>query len=84
MSEKQSYAMPLSTLKQMLANGSFHHATYRNKGTLWEGLWIYVRDPKGIRGFNVAGCFPKSDPELDAAFELTRGTGISVGAYGQG
>jgi len=84
MSEKANYAMKLETLKTLRQTGEFHHATYRNMGTLWEGLWIYTKDVNGFRGFNVAGCFPKNDPELDAAHELVRGTGVSVGAYGQG
>ena len=76
--------MTLDELRTMLADGSFDHATYRNHGTLWEGLWIYAKDPAGFRGYSVRGCFFRGSPELDAAFEATRGTGISVGAYGQG
>jgi hypothetical protein len=76
--------MTLDSLKAMLADGSFDHATYRNHGTLWEGLWIYERNATGFRGYAPAGCFHKDSPDLDAAFELVRGTGISVGAYGRG
>ncbi len=76
--------MNLEELRNMMAAGLFHHATYRNHGTLWEGLWIYAKDPEGFRGYSVAGCFGKDSPDLAGAFELTRGTGISVGAYGQG
>jgi len=74
----------LKALERMLADGSFHHATYRNKGTLWEGLWIYQKSETGFRGFESALAFLKNDPELAKAEELTRGTGVSVGAYGQG
>lgn len=74
----------LDILRELLATGQFHHATYRNRGTLWEGLWIYRKSDTGFRGFDVATAFYKSDPNLDAAYELVRGTGISVGAYGQG
>jgi hypothetical protein len=74
----------LQALVKMLADGSFHHATYRNVGTLWEGLWIYQRSETGFRGFESAIAFLKNDPELPQAEELTRGTGISVGVYGQG
>ena len=84
MSTKASYAMTLAVLQELQANGQFHHATYRNRGTLWEGLWIYVCEPGGFRGYGPAGFFPKDDPELDAAFEAVHGTGISVGAYGRG
>jgi len=76
--------MTLEALKALRVNGEFHHATYRNCGTLWEGLWIYVADSNGFRGYSPAGFFPVNDPELDAAFEEVRGTGISVGAFGRG
>jgi hypothetical protein len=84
MENKASYAMKLETLKELRESGQFHHATYRCKNTLWEGLWIYVKEADGFRGYGPAGFFPVGDPELDAAFEAVRGTGISVGAYGQG
>jgi hypothetical protein len=74
----------LEKLNLLLATGRFHHATYRNVGTLWEGLWIYERSVKGFRGFDVATSFPKGDPNLDAAHELVKGKGVSVGSYGKG
>ncbi len=74
--------MTLETLKQIQESGEFHHATYRNFGTLWEGLWIYVKDPAGFRGFSVFGSFPKSHPDLETAISQCKGS--SVGAYGQG
>lgn len=76
--------MTLAELDAMLVNGSFDHATYRNHGTLWEGLWIYVKNETGFRGYVPVGCFGKDSPDLDAAFQRVRGTGISVGAYGRG
>ena len=76
--------MTLPELQTMLADGSFDHATYRNHGTLWEGLWIYAKQADGFRGYAPAGAFFKDSPELDAAFALVKGTGISVGAYGCG
>lgn len=75
---------PIEQLRETLRNGTFHHATYRNIGTLWEGLWFYVKDADGFRGYSVAGCINKTDPNLNEAHELVRGTGVSVGAYGQG
>lgn len=77
--------MTLEQLKALLDSGEFHHATYRNFGTLWEGLWIYRKDysPKWV-GYEPAGCFAKDDPNLAAAEEMVRHTGISVGAYGRG
>ena len=80
---KETWAMKLEALKDLLENGNFHHATYRDFGTLWEGLVVYVKYD-GLRGFEPAGTFPKNDPDLDVAHELVRHTGISVGAYGQG
>ena len=76
--------MKIEELKQMMDKGTFHHATYRDVGSLWEGLWIYERDLEGCRGFSCAGAFLKDSVDLSAAQELVRGTGISVGAYGQG
>jgi hypothetical protein len=74
----------IDELKELLDSGKFHHATYRNQGTLWEGLWIYVNDPSGFRGYREAFCFNASAKELDEAFNLVRGTGISLGSYGKG
>ena len=76
--------MTLDELKTLRADGKFHHATYRNLGTIWEGLYIYQKKDSGWRGFEIAGVFGKNDPNLPAAEDLLRGTGISVGAYGQG
>jgi hypothetical protein len=73
----------LQELQALVADGQFHHATYRNLGTIWEGLWIY-RNYDGLRGFEPCMCFPKGDADLDRAYEELRGTGISLGAYGQG
>ena len=76
--------MAIADLKALVESGEFHHATYRNQGTLWEGLHIYKRDPNGFRGYSLVDSFLKDSPELEAAYELTRGTGISVGSFGQG
>ena len=87
--------MTLSELKELRDSGQFHHATYRNQRTLWEGLWIYRKSETGLRGFAVAGCFnarldsdmhprTQGDTEIDDAMNLVSDTGISVGAYGQG
>lgn len=81
---KESWAMTLEALRELLTTEQFHHATYRNIGTLWEGLHIYRRSATGFRGFEGVGYFPKNDPDLDAAHELVRHTGVSVGAYGRG
>lgn len=73
----------LHILEAMLYFGTFHHATYREYGTVWEGLYIY---PKGnFRGYGgPVLCFNKGDPDLNVAYEMTRKSGISVGSYGNG
>ena len=76
--------MTLDELRAMRADGTFHHATYRNHGTLWEGLWIYGKAENGFRGYAPVGCFGKDNPDLATAETLVRGTGISVGAFGNG
>jgi hypothetical protein len=76
--------MTIAELKTLMDSGDFHHATYRNQGTLWEGLHIYARHSQGFRGYEHAGAFLKDSPELKQASELTCGTGISLGAYGRG
>ncbi len=75
----------LKQLKDLLDSGEFHHASYRSMGTLWEGLWIYRRSATGFRGYEVSGiAFMKADPDLDAAHDLVKNTGVSVGSYGKG
>lgn len=75
----------IDLLKSLLASGDFHHATYRCHGSLWDGLWIYRRSATGFRGYEPAGFFfgPKH-PDYAEAERLISGTGVSVGAYGQG
>lgn len=75
--------MTTQELKTMMADGTFHHATYRSFNSLWEGLWIYKKD-NAVRGFISAGAFFKDDPALAEAELLVRNTGISVGGYSQG
>jgi hypothetical protein len=77
------FNMTVEQLRTLMESGKFHHGTYRCAGTLWEGLWIYERSTE-LRGFVPAGFFPRGSTELEAAMELVRSTGISVGAYGQG
>lgn len=75
--------MTIEELKQLLASGEFDHATYREIGTIWEGLYIYKKENSKV-GFNVAGCFNKADGLADEAHELVRHTGVSVGSRGNG
>lgn len=75
--------MNIIQLKELVSSGEFHHATYRNMGTLWEGLWIYKKY-EGLRGFIDCGCFAKDNLEFDEAQQLVRHTGVSVGSYGRG
>jgi len=75
----------LQQLRDLLDSGEFHHASYRSQGSLWEGLWIYRKSATGFRGFETAGiAFMKADPDLKAAEDMVRHTGVSVGAYGRG
>lgn len=74
--------MTIVELSELQSTGQFHHATYRNFGTLWEGLWVYAKSPSGLRGFDVAGSFPKDSPELELAIAQCKGH--SIGSYGNG
>ena len=74
----------MHVLRDLVERGNFHHATYRCQGSLWEGLWFYRRKPDGFRGYEVAGCILKDDPDLDEAYKLVAGTGVSLGSYGNG
>lgn len=76
--------MTLDDLRSLIDSGEFHHATYREIGTIWEGLWIYRHDPKGCRGFNLVDAFNHRNPDCKAAEEIVRHTGVSVGSYGNG
>mgnify|MGYP006055338483 CR=1 FL=1 len=73
----------IEILRAILDSGLFHHATYRDIGTCWEGLWIYQKD-EALRGFVPVLSFGKNDPELNVAHDLVRHTGVSVGSFGGG
>jgi len=77
-------AMTLNELQSMKQAGEFHHATYRDIGSIWEGLYIYRKASDGFRGFKLIGCFGKDNPDLPAAESIVCGSGVSVGAYGRG
>lgn len=74
--------MTIQQLKDLMASGEFHHATYRNHGTLWEGLHIYKKEDNKFNGFTRAGMFPKDEHE--EAYAIVRHTGVSVGSRGNG
>lgn len=74
----------IEQLRALKESGALHHVTYRNRGTVWEGLWFYRNSQDGFRGYEVAGCVNKSDPDYEAAYELTRGSGLHVGSFGGG
>jgi len=76
--------MTIEHLKQCLANGTFHHATYRTDFA--RGLHIYLNEgPNLFRGFCYGGAFSEYDPlPLAYAYQLTRNTGVSLGSYGRG
>ena len=72
--------MTMSELVNLRLSGRFHHATYRNQGTLWEGLWIYEKTDDAI-GYIPAGSFCKDSPDLKAAENYVKDTGISFGSF---
>lgn len=79
--------MTLDELRALKDSGEFHHATWRTGPA--SGLHIYRRDPNGFRGFSHAGHFSDYATEEDkaranAAYEIVRNTGVSLGSYGQG
>lgn len=77
--------MTLDKLKALIAEGKFHHATYRTDFA--RGLHIYknAEPGSGFRGFEYVGMFSEHDKAVcDEAYALTRHTGISLGAYGKG
>ena len=81
--------MTVEELKQLQESGEFHHATYRNVGKCWEGLYVYVRateEQGGFRGFKLYGSFnnyyPQRNPECEKAMELVKG--LHVGSFGNG
>jgi hypothetical protein len=76
--------MKIAELKEAIDNGSFHHATFRDIGKLWEGLYIYVKQDNGFNGFTLEGSILKDDPTFAQAYELVKNTGYSVGSYGRG
>jgi hypothetical protein len=76
--------MTLQRLQELLNTGEFHHATYRDLGTIWEGLYIYVKQDNGFNGFVLEGCYGRDNPDISQAEEMVRHTGVSVGAYGKG
>lgn len=85
--EPATFEEKIAALKAMLAEGRFHHATHRDHGKLWAGLFIYEKEPGNtFNGFKLAFSFPDSRgrAEQDAAYALVRHTGVSVGAYGKG
>jgi hypothetical protein len=69
----------LQILSTMLADGSFHHATYRDQGTVWEGLYIYQKSDNQM-GYELALGFMKGQ-EADDAHNLVRHTGVSLGSF---
>lgn len=74
----------LEELQGLIASGEFHHATYRNRGTVWEGIWFYKKSKDGFRGFEVAGCVNVRDPDYEKTYQVLSGMGLHVGCYGGG
>jgi hypothetical protein len=79
--------MNTNELKRLIDSGEFHHATYRNLGNLWEGLYIY-RKAANSMGWELAWTFNRGmEPEaLDDAEMILRDFRVPVclGSYGNG
>lgn len=75
--------MTLDELKLLIAEGKFNHATYRDIGTIWEGLYIYAKANDRFRGYVPVGSFSKGQSS-DETYELVKNSGVSMGAYGNG
>jgi hypothetical protein len=76
----------IQELKDLVASDNFHHATYRELNTIWEGLYIYANDPdpKWV-GYRLVGSFNKSEGAIaDEAYDIVRHTGVSLGSRGNG
>ena len=82
--------MTIQELQSLIDSGEFHHATDKPANGLWSGLHIYRRAENGFNGFEHAGVFSsRADlggniDDYNAAYQLVRASGVSVGAYGRG
>jgi hypothetical protein len=77
----------IEQLKALCNSGKFHHATYRDIGTLWEGLRVFPKEENGFNGFGWSRLFfGKDDPELVAAQDYLRSVnvGTHLGSFGNG
>ncbi len=74
----------LQAFQDLVSSGEFHHVTCRNRGTVWEGLWVYRKSPDGLRGFLFACCVNKSDPDYEEAHKFASSLGVHIGYYGNG
>ena len=75
--------MTIKELEELMSSGKFHHATYRDIGSLWEGLYVYQHDtgPASFRGFSIAGAFNKNSLDLPVAQALCAQYGTYIGSY---
>lgn len=74
--------MTIDKLKEIIASGKFHHATYRHDFA--RGLHIYTKDENGFRGFSYAGAFSEAIETkelIDEAYSLVRKSGVYEGSY---
>lgn len=70
----------IDNVKQLVAEGRFHHATARTIGV--SRIWIYARNASGFRGYELVASI---DDTPDAwAYFRSIGHGVSVGARGEG
>ncbi len=91
-----SHSEKIEALKQMLAEGRFHHATNKHSGPAFgHGLYIYEKENNGFNGYRLAMSFYNGNSytgnyneqaklEEQEAYELVRHTGICSGTYANG
>lgn len=72
----------LYEFKKLITDNKFHHATYKELGGMFEGLYIYENSQNGFRGFDLVGTIYKDSNEYIEAGFLVKDA--SVGSYGQG
>jgi len=76
-----SLAVRTKMLQEMLADGSFHHATMRTDENL-RGLYIYGKKENGFNGFTLVTSFsPYEGDAMNRAYDMVRKTGVYEGSY---
>jgi hypothetical protein len=76
-----SLAVRTKMLQDCLADGSFHHSTFRTESNMY-GLYIYVHQDNGFNGFTLLTGFSRYDGDaLERARNLVASRGVYEGSY---